>query len=465
MTQPNILLFMPDQMHRETVGPGGLCHTPNFNALATNGIQFANAFTPTPICTPARASTFTGLLPHQHALLHNSHMAFPIQDELPEGTTTFADALGAAGYETFHVGKWHVGRKQGPNDHGFRTLGGSPAWRQDPATFVDTIEVPNAYEAKGLLAAATTEKKEDTQPWQVCAALADFIRNHAAAEDAAPFCAFASTSWPHVPWICPAPYVSHHDPGALKPWANYDDPLEDKPRAYRKHYNGYDYCWIPDDWPLAARALTHYFGVVDLLDDAFGQVLDALRATGQFENTLVLVTSDHGELMGRHGLFGKNEMLCDDLVRIPLIASWPAHFHGGAHRDEMVTLCDFFPTFLEAAGIPETPSLPGRSLVPLMGAAPAPSDWPKDVYLEHHGDLQYNLVRAIRDEQCKYVYWANDRDEFYDLQADPWEQYNLVEISSHASRLAEYRARLLDTMRTTNDPFLRGVQSNLGNSR
>lgn len=461
MTQPNILIFMPDQMHHECVGPGGLCQTPNLDALAERGTTFSHAFTPTPICSPARASTITGLLPHQHKLLHNTHMDYPIQEDLPEGTRTFADELAAAGYETFLAGKWHIGKNKGPSDHGFNETGTPATWRRDPERFKNPIEIPNRYEQKNILAAATSESFEETQPGQIGQTTADFIRRNA--ETGKPFCAFVSTDPPHVPWITPESYVARYDADQLAPWPNYEDNLEDKPAVYRKHYNGWDHCRIPGNWPLVARALTHYFGIISVIDQAFGLMVEALRETGQLENTLIIVTSDHGEHMGRHGLFGKNEMLTEDLVRIPLIVSWPERFEGSTKRDETVTLCDFYPTLIEAAGLQKNSSLPGCSMVPLLGNEPAPSGWPKEVLLEHHGDLQYNVVRGIRDNRYKYVYWANDFDEFYDLENDPWEQQNLAADPQHKGLLDEYQQRLLKQMETTGDGFLRGVRSNMGN--
>ena len=464
MSRPNILIFMPDQMHRETIGPGGLCRTPNFDMLARDGAVFTHAFTPTPICTPARASTFTGLLPHQHALLHNSHMDYPIQNNLPEGMPTFADELGKAGYETYYTGKWHVGKTNAPVDHGFGQVGEMPGHSKFPEDkFTDEILVPNRSTAKNTLAATTSESVEETQPWLVCKTAAEMIFRHDQERSGQPFLLFASTDMPHVPWCTPESYVARYDPDGMEPWPNYDDNLEDKPIAYRKHYNGWDYCRVPNNWPLAAKALAHYYGMVSLIDEAFGQILRALETTGQRENTLIIVTSDHGELMGRHGLFGKNEMLSEDLVRVPLILTWPARIGCGEKRDEMVTLCDLFSTVVDSAGLSARAPAGGRSLLSLFDERQSTSDWPDEVYLEHHGDLQYNVVRGIRDRRYKYVYWANDLDEFYDLEKDPWEQRNLAGDAAHGDLLRKWRIRLLSQMEKTDDPFLRGVRSNLEN--
>ena len=465
MHRPNILIFMPDQMHRETVGSDGSCRTPNFNMLASQGVEFTSAFTATPICTPARASMYTGLLPHQHQLLHNSHMIYPKQENLPEGLSTFADELGRAGYATYHVGKWHVGSSNGPGDHGFKEVESLNAPMTCEDRFVtESVIIPNRCDKKNVLAVMTSQPRDETQPWRVCQSAAEFIRHHTRETPDQPFLAFASTDVPHVPWYTPETYVNRYNAEALKPWPNYGDDLQDKPTSYLKHYNGCDYCRIPGDWPLAARALTHYYGMITLIDEAFGLILEAIEESGQLENTLIVVTSDHGEFMGRHGLFGKNEMLSEDLIRIPLIASWPVRFRGGCRRAEMVTLCDLYPTLLDAAGLSGDESRAGRSLLPLFGDEPAASDWPRDVYLEHHGDLQYNLVRAVRDKRFKYVYWANDLDELYDLQEDPWEKRNLIFDERHAARLEALRARLLELMAGTDDPFLRGARTNLQNS-
>ena len=462
MNRPNILIFMPDQMHRETIGPGGLCTTPNFNALAQRGVTFSHAFTPTPICTPARASALTGLLPHQHTLLHNSHMIYPKQENLPKDITTFGEELEQAGYTTFYTGKWHVGSSKGPQDHGFNRVGSieAPA-RCDPRFVTQAITIPNRSSEKNVLAATTSEPREQTQPWRICQSAAQFIRQHREDPQDRPFLVFASTDVPHVPWFTPHSYANRYDARTLAPWPNYGADLTDKPACYRDHYNGWDYCQISDNWPLVARALAHYYGMITLIDDAFGLIIEALRDADQLDNTLIIVTSDHGEFMGRHGLFGKNEMLSDDLVRIPLIASWPARWQGNRQRHEMVTLCDLYPTLLETAGVTSPPNRTGRSLAPLLDDAALPPGWPEQILLEHHGDLQYNVVRAVRDRHHKYVYWANDCDELYDLGKDPGEVRNLARHSRHAAIRTKYQTRLLQLMTTTNDPFLRGTRSNL----
>ena len=188
MSQPNILVFMPDQMHRETVGTGGLCDTPSFDALVRDGALFTHAFTPTPICTPARASTFTGLLPHQHGLLHNSHMVYPTRANLEEAVPTFADLLQEAGYKTYYIGKWHVGKSNEPAHHGFGEVGDLPPQpRFDVETFLDEIRIPNRCKAKNTLAATTSELPRETQPWKVCRTAVDMIRRHGRDRPGQPF--------------------------------------------------------------------------------------------------------------------------------------------------------------------------------------------------------------------------------------------------------------------------------------
>jgi arylsulfatase A-like enzyme len=198
--------------------------------------------------------------------------------------------------------------------------------------------------------------------------------------------------------------------------------------------------------------------MVTLCDEAFGRVLGALSECGRADNTLVAFTSDHGEMMGRHGLIGKDDVLLDDLVRIPLAISLPGQAEA-RECDDLVSLTDVFNTCLEAAGAAQPRRTDGQSLLSHsrgLGTEPA-----GEIFLEHHGSMFFNAIRGIRTREFKYVFNPHNFDELYDLRLDPLEMTNRVDDTSYSDILRDLRERLVDWMTRTEDQATQGAQYSL----
>lgn len=447
MNRPNILVFMTDQQHAETIGPAGLCRTPHLDALMKEGVTFRQAFTACPMCTPSRASVMTGLYPHQHRLVMNAHAAVTLQDRLSEGTETLASALQKEGYRTAYAGKWHVGSSS-PTEHGFaeelQKVPPSASAGSDPPNIRDRVLLKDQRVEK-VLAGSLDLPVEEAEEFRLAGGVSAWIDAHKDEEE--PFFLFVSCTKPHVPWIVPEPYASMYDPRQIEEWPSYRDDLNGKPETYRKNYLDINFCRLQHQWSIMAKALSKYYGLVSLVDEAFGRIVNKLAETGLLDDTLIVFTSDHGEMMGRHGLIGKTAIALDDLIRVPLVVYWKGVLE---HRecDDLVSLQDLFNTLLEAAVARWNPNIHSDSFMPsLLGI-----EYDREaIFVEHHGTTALQCMRAIRTQRYKYVFRAHELDELYDLERDPMEMDNRIRDSAYRDVRETLRRQLVEWATATGD--------------
>jgi arylsulfatase A-like enzyme len=270
----------------------------------------------------------------------------------------------------------------------------------------------------------------------------------AAAARGTPFFLRWDPKEPHLPNVLPEPYASLVPPSSVPPWPSFPDTLLGKPFIQRQQVR----TWGLDGWswqqwaPLVAR----YLGEVALIDAQVGCVLQALDDLGLRDSTLVVYTSDHGDLCGAHGMIDKHYVMYDDVVRVPLIMRWPGRLPAGRTLDAFVTpALDLPVTFCAAGGLPVPPTFVGRDL------AAVDQKGPTSVFATYHGN-QFGLYsqRMLRTRRWKYVWNATAEDELYDLPADPGELINLAADRTYAAELGGLRRELAATMAETQDPLL-----------
>ena len=444
---PNIVLFLTDQLRRDALGCYGneICQTPNLDRLAEEGIRFDQAYTTSPVCSPARASLMSGLYPHNHGVMLNTHIAPAWSRGLSTDVPTFSRLLKEAGYVLDYAGKWHVHQDIGPEEYGFdrHEMGRAGHGKMVPGTEL-TIEFPGG----SFPVAGTCEMPpEENKTWKVTDCGIEMLRERAGGDK--PFFLRIDATAPHFANIVPEPYASMYDPQAIPPWPNFDESFEGKPATHlRKHRE-----WNLEnkDWAWWRQVVAKYYGDVSLIDTCVGRVLDEIRECGIEDNTIFLFSTDHGDATGSHKHFEKAGTMYDEVFRIPLLMKVP----GGVSRSvsQFVRLMDLMPTFVEWGGGKLPAGLDARSLVPLVNGDD-PDDWVDSVYCEIHGDvLGYSSHRMVRMEKWKYVYIPHDVDELYDLEADPAEMNNRIDDPMCANVLENMRGRLLGWNDATNDMF------------
>ncbi|NEE02885.1 sulfatase-like hydrolase/transferase [Phytoactinopolyspora halotolerans] len=431
-TRPNVIVVFTDQQRWDSTGIHGnpLELTPTFDRVAASGTHVAQAFTPQPVCAPARAAIQTGRYPTTTGCYRNG---IP----LPDGCRTLADHFGAAGYATGYIGKWHLATDEPvpPEQRGgYRSWLGanvleftSDAYRTivfDEAG--DPVMLPG-YRSDALFDAAIR-----------------FVADHADPPGGSegvqqPFYLFCSLIEPH--------HQNEVD--------SYPAPV-----GYEERYQGR---WLPPDLATLAgeentayRHIGGYYGQIRRVDEGFGRLLDALRSMDLLENTIVAFTSDHGcHFKTRNSEYKRS---CHDgSIRVPMALCGPG-FDGGGRIDRPVSTIDLPPTLLDAAGVGVPSEMQGRSILPLLAepAGTAAGAWPEEVFIQVS---ESEVGRAIRTERWKYYVIAPDANpwddgaadryveaELYDLAHDPYELHNLAGHASHREIADELRERLLRRM-------------------
>ena len=446
MAAPNILLIHSDQHRYDCLGATGhpFVQTPGMDRIARDGVIFSHAFTPCPLCVPARTSLMHGQWPGEHLAIANAgtEASRPAREGLP----SFSQALKGAGYRLGYVGKWGVHPEKTPLAYGFDEYvpaGEYERWRA--ARGLPPVPHTNRWfgEADPHIA-----PEQSRMAWGADQTLR-LMRT--SAEDGRPFFLRWDPSGPHLPNIVPEPYASMYTPAEIPPWPSFPDPLLGKPfiQAQQRRTWKLD-GWTWDEWaPVVGR----YLGEISLMDAQVVRLLEALDELDLARDTLVVYTCDHGDTCGGHGMIDKHYVMYDDVVRVPLLLRWPGRVAAGSRCDAFVShAIDLASTFCDVAGVPPPDTFRGSSLLATLAGE---AQERPDIFASYHGG-QFGLYsqRMVRDRRRKYVWNATDVDELYDLEGDPAELRNLAGEAAHAGELARLRQRVVAWMEQTQDPLL-----------
>ena len=425
MKQPNILYLMMDQLAPQVLSPWGgkICRTPHIDRLADNGVVFENAYCNYPICAPAQFSFMSGRLPSRIGAYDNA-------TEFPSEVPTFSHYLRDMGYHTCLSGKMHfVGADQ---LHGFEdrvTTDVYPSdftWTSDWSLSTDTW-FPWYHSMRGILDAGPFRRSVNTDyDQEVAVEAARWLHDHADVGGDRPFFLAASFISPHDPYLAPQPYWDGYD------GVEIDDPTvgelsleECDPHSGRLYYTTGRH--MDEVTPADVRHMRRaYYAVMTWVDERIGEILSALDAIGESDNTIIVLAADHGDMLGERGLFYKMSFF-EFSSRIPMIVHAPARFRA-ARVKQIVSLLDLMPTFLEWGGNDTMPELfgeiDGHSLNNLLtGEA---SSWPDVAYGEYNAEGTQWPLLMVRRGCHKYIYGEEDPPQLYNLETDPSELENLA---------------------------------------
>ena len=448
--RPNIVMILTDDHASHAVGAYGsvVNTTPRIDEIAANGFVLENCFVTNSLCAPSRASILTGTYSHVNGVT-------TLSTQIDASQPTFITQLQESGYRTAIVGKWHMGDGDGHDPQGF------DYWDVliDQGEYVD----PTFLSPAGL----RTEKGYATD---VITDLAlDWLNG---LDGEAPWCILINHKAPHRPWTPDQKHAGMYANPIPVP-TTFDDDYATRSASARRatmriaeYLNEMDLKQDPPaglDYAQLAlwkyqRFMEDYLACVASVDDNVGRVIDWLRDTGTFDDTLLMYTSDQGFFLGDHGWFDKRFMY-EESLRMPFVLSYPRRLPGGQRHDGITTNVDLAQTILDAAGVPVHPRMHGRSFwADLVGDEPAPAvDGMYYRYFEN--DDQYHRAPAhygFRTPRYKIIYFYNDGEglpgtgpftyppewELYDLAADPDEVRNVYDDPEYVGIREDLKERM-----------------------
>jgi choline-sulfatase len=417
MKKPNIILIMSDQHTPSVLGCYGneVVKTPNLDQFAANGVLFENAYCNNPVCVPSRMSMLTGLHSHDINVWCNA-------DALPPQVATWPLVLQTAGYETVISGRNHLlwGNRMG----GFssRLCGDestSIPYIKDGRTQLGGCGPQGIDSCLGSNDDSGYAKHDETANLHAI----EYLKNHR--DDDSPFALFIGYYQPHAPFVAKSEYYDMYRDSDL----TFD--IEHLHEAYLPLLHTLQLDREIDPVKLST-AIKAYYGMVSHIDSLFGEILTTLEECGLAENSIVIYTSDHGEMLGQHRLWHK---MCfyEDSVRVPFIVHHPQGFSKGQRVSANISLLDLFPTFLDWAGIDASLPLAGDSLQPLMEEGIPLRDRP--VIAESIGVERGHPGRMVKYGNLKLIHYYQRPPMLFDLENDPHEQLDVSEDPGYADSL------------------------------
>jgi arylsulfatase A-like enzyme len=412
---PNVLFILPDQLRSQALGCMGNrdVHTPNIDRLASEGLVLPNTFANTPVCCPARANLLTGTYAHRNGMTANDL-------RLRESETSIADLLGRAGYRTGFIGKWHLdgGKRMpgfippGPRRHGFQFWAANECNHSHFNTqyFRDTAEPIPIH-------------KFEAEVWTDIAL--DFMKE--ATADSRPYFLIVSMGPPHDPYKAPPEFAQQYDAAKLQMRPN----------------------WQAVAGAPGPKEIVQYYGNVSAVDQQIGRLMAAAD-----KDTLVLLSSDHGDMLGSEGRRLKRKPW-EESIRIPGIVRYPARVKAGVRNNAMLTHVDFAPTLLSLCGVKAPANMQGTDLsrVILGTSGDAPDSAFFQIFGPFQGDGTEDAWRGVRTHRYMYARFETKPWVLYDLEKDPYEMHNLVEDPGSQTPLKEMEGRISAWMKRTGDSW------------
>ena len=433
---PRNIVFILSDDHRFDFmsfmkGAPPFLQTPNMDRMAKQGAHVQNAFVTTSLCSPSRASILTGQYAHRHGIVDNS-------SPIPKGTTFFPQYLQRAGYRTAYFGKWHMGEVDDLPQPGF------DHWVSFRGQGVYENPTLNVNGERRKFEGYTTDLLTDHA--------VEWLKQHTSRERDRPFFMYLSHKAVHAEFI-PAPRHRGRYARERIPYpptmANTEANYRGKPRWVKEQrYSWHGVEHLYHGAMNFDEFYRNYCETLLALDDSIGRVLDQLEATGLGSSTLVVYMGDNGFMLGEHGLIDKRQAY-EESMRVPMLAWAPGWIAPGSKVTQVVRNIDLAPTFLALAGAKGPDNVDGRSIVPALRGEPV--SWEGELLYEYYWEYAFPhtpTTFALRGDRYKFIYYPGvwDIQEFYDLQTDPKERHNLIDVPEHQQRIKQMRERLWDLL-------------------
>lgn len=459
--RPNILHIMSDQQQWATIAGRSQCNTLNLDRLAAGGMLFERAYTPCAVCCPARAMLATGVFHWHNGVFNQVHSAPSVHRDMYPDVTTYSMRLAESGYRLGYVGKWHASFTRTPLDFGYHEIGAPISYNRSllkglnytderrrgklKETVVRKMSWPGSepFSMWGYLEG----DEEDTNMWGVAETGIKMMNRFTARKQ--PWMIEIQFREPHDDYTPLKKYLDRYESAEIPVARSFrEENFKDKPGVYRMESESWGE--ITEEDFRESRA--HYYAYCEMLDAQIGRVLDELERIGEVNNTVVVFTTDHGDMVGAHRMWIKGIQPFEECYRVPLIIRWPGRIEAGVRCNHLVQTHDLAHTYTEIAGAPALPFADGTSLTMLFDN-PSTDKWRNQILCAYYGgEFLYTQRMAITDHY-KYVFNGFDIDECYDLHTDPDELVNRIGDPAYRPIVNDMRARLYELMNDFEDPF------------
>lgn len=446
--RPNVIIIITDQENSNTLSCyGSTLKTPNIDKLASDGIKFNKHYVTSPLCVPSRASIWTSLYPHQLGIMNadtKSTDQVHVNDDgreigIPVDAITIADLANKNGYETAYFGKWHLGRENTPQ-HGFQIfrteLRGSYEQRIEEENKVKFTKGSSRLDQQGL---ESFDLQEDTIMTNYAI---DYLRRMQNSNN--PFFMVLSMRFPHDPYT--GPFNDLIDYNSIKISENVWDNLERKPISQTRgvcrdiFVNEIGVKKNIEAENKLRKIYARYLGLMHLVDLNVGRLMEELNSLKMNGETIVVFTSDHGDMMGSHGMFFKGLFMYDEVTRVPLIIKWTGHIPSGNEVNTLTSMIDITPTLLDLMQIPKPLTMMGESMRQLWDYS---HNIRNAVFLELFESYgEWGPIFSVRTENYKYNWYIGDNDELYFIKEDPYEIKNLADSSQSRDLIIGLREQI-----------------------
>lgn len=417
--KPNVVFVFADQMRAEALGCMGNDQviSPNLDKMAAEGLLVSNAIAAQPVCTPYRANLLTGRYGHSTGVVHNDI-------RLPDSETVISEQMKEAGYATGYIGKWHLaGKRQDPVDAKSRR--GWDFWAVRNCSHAHNKPVYWLNDATEPIAVPGWEPDVQTD------LAIEFIKK----KKSEPFCLFLSFGPPHNPYKAPKKQLNRYEPKSLKIRPNVPDetlPVKKKKKGAKGAGAG----------PSISDVLHNYYAMVSSLDECMGRINAALAEAGIADDTIVIFTSDHGDMLGSQGHVLKQRPW-EESIHVPFIVRYPAKIKKGQERDWIVSSVDIMPTLLGFCKAEIPAKVEGMDYSStLIGESEQERD-AAFLFNTHSGAGPGSDWRGIRTKEWVYAYHALGDWVMYDLKKDPYQLDNLIDQPEYEAQKERLRNQLV----------------------
>jgi arylsulfatase A-like enzyme len=432
--RPNVLFILTDDQRWDCLSAAGhpFLKTPSLDRVASEGARFTNAFVTTSLCSPSRASCLSGLYAHTHGVRDNF-------TEFPATLPSFPSTLRQAGYETAWIGKWHMGENNDEKRPGFDYWVSHKGQGKYPET---------EWNRNG---------KRETIKRYYTHQVTDFALDFLKQPRSKPFCLCVGHKAPHGVWIPEPKYEHVYDNLPVKRPASAGDTGPDTPAFVRERVK----TWHGIDGNLYGlndfeKFIRYYHATILSVDDGVGQLYEALRASGELDNTIIVFAGDNGFLLGEHASIDKRTMW-EESIRVPMLVRYPGAIKSPVTPSGMVLNQDIAPSILDMAGAAPLANIHGRSFRPLVEGKS--EGWRRSWMYEYNYEKEFPYtpnVRGVRTDDWKYVHYPNGDAapdkylaELYNVKEDPLERRNLVRAPEAKEKLAELKTELAKLQKET----------------